>query len=160
MNFPWEIQFFCKKINERHSILHKPHAILLSFQNHNLSMFFYELFTARHTLFPLFADPQSTFPPRIIDRKVNIRALQGSTVEMPCAAEGYPIPEIHWLKLDKNQALRMSKTQRYLQLGGNLIIRRAEPEDSGKYVCYVNNTVADERVDTELLVAGESIFLN
>lgn len=42
-----------------------------------------------------------------------------------------------------------------MQLGGNLIIRRAEPEDSGKYVCYVNNTVADERVDTELLVAGK-----
>lgn len=50
----------------------------------------------------------------------------------------------------------MSSNQRYMQLGGNLIIRRAEPEDSGKYVCYVNNTVADERVDTELLVAGKS----
>ena len=107
----------------------------------------------------IFSDPQSTFPPRIIDRRASILALQGSTVEVPCAAEGYPIPEIHWLKLDKNQALRTSNSQRYMQLGGNLIIRRAEPEDSGKYVCYVNNTVADERVDTELLVAGKSLII-
>ncbi|KFM78043.1 Down syndrome cell adhesion molecule-like protein Dscam2, partial [Stegodyphus mimosarum] len=102
----------------------------------------------------IITDPHSTFPPRIIDRRSNIVVKQGSTVELPCAAEGNPIPQIHWMKLDKSLAVRISKAQRYVQIGGTLIIRRAEPEDNGKYVCYVNNSVADERVDTELLVTA------
>ncbi|GIY01317.1 ig-like domain-containing protein [Caerostris darwini] len=101
-----------------------------------------------------FAEPHSTFPPRIIDRRTNLIVKEGSTVKLPCAAEGYPIPQIHWLKLEKSQAVRLTKNQRFVELGGTLIIRRAEPEDSGKYICYVNNSVADERVDTELLVSG------
>ncbi|XP_071040725.1 cell adhesion molecule Dscam1 isoform X2 [Parasteatoda tepidariorum] len=99
-------------------------------------------------------EPHSTFPPRIIDRKTSLIGKQGTTVELPCAAEGYPVPSIHWLKFEKSQALRLAKNQRYVQLGGTLIIRRAEPEDSGKYICYVNNSVADERVHTELLIAA------
>ncbi|GBO11995.1 hypothetical protein AVEN_136208-1, partial [Araneus ventricosus] len=98
-------------------------------------------------------EPHSTFPPRVIDRRANLIVKEGSTVKLPCAAEGYPIPQIHWLKLEKSQAVRLSKNQRFVELGGTLIIRRAEPEDSGKYICYVNNSVADERVDTELLVS-------
>ncbi|CAL1268402.1 unnamed protein product [Larinioides sclopetarius] len=99
-------------------------------------------------------DAHSTFPPRVIDRRANLIVKEGSTVKLPCAAEGYPIPQIHWLKLEKSQAVRLSKNQRFVELGGTLIIRRAEPEDSGKYICYVNNSVADERVDTELLVSA------
>ncbi|GFY40217.1 down syndrome cell adhesion molecule homolog [Trichonephila inaurata madagascariensis] len=102
----------------------------------------------------IITEPHSTFPPRIIDRRTNLIVKEGSTVKLPCAAEGYPIPQIHWLKLEKSQAVRLTKSQRFVELGGTLIIRRAEPEDSGKYICYVNNSVADERVDTELLVSA------
>ncbi|KAG8201074.1 hypothetical protein JTE90_002747 [Oedothorax gibbosus] len=102
----------------------------------------------------IITDPHSTFPPRIIDRRTNIIAKEGSTVELPCAAEGFPIPSIYWMRVDKKQAVRMPKSSRLMQLGGTLIIRRAEADDSGKYICYANNSLADERAETELLISS------
>jgi hypothetical protein len=39
-------------------------------------------------------------------------------------------------------------------VGGTLIIREALVEDSGKYLCMVNNSVGGESVETVLTVTG------
>ena len=44
----------------------------------------------------------------------------------------------------------------YLQVGGTLIIREALVEDSGKYLCMVNNSVGGESVETVLTVTGKT----
>lgn len=49
--------------------------------------------------------------------------------------------------------------ERIKQVGGTLIIREAKVEDSGKYLCVVNNSVGGESVETVLTVTGESLLL-
>ena len=44
--------------------------------------------------------------------------------------------------------------ERVKQVGGTLIIKEAKVEDSGKYLCMVNNSVGGESVETVLTVTG------
>ena len=44
---------------------------------------------------------------------------------------------------------------RVKQVGGTLIIKEAKVEDSGKYLCMVNNSVGGESVETVLTVTGK-----
>jgi hypothetical protein len=43
---------------------------------------------------------------------------------------------------------------RVKQVGGTLIIKEARVDDSGKYLCMVNNSVGGESVETVLTVTG------
>jgi len=43
---------------------------------------------------------------------------------------------------------------RIKQVSGTLIIREAKVEDSGKYLCVVNNSVGGESVETVLTVTA------
>ena len=47
--------------------------------------------------------------------------------------------------------------ERVKQVGGTLIIKEARVEDSGKYLCMVNNSVGGESVETVLTVTGDSL---
>jgi hypothetical protein len=47
--------------------------------------------------------------------------------------------------------------ERVIQVGGTLIIKQATVEDSGKYLCVVNNSVGGESVETVLTVTGKSV---
>ena len=53
-----------------------------------------------------------------------------------------------WKKL-RNKAMMI-----VTQVGGTLIIKEAMVEDSGKYLCMVNNSVGGESVETVLTVTG------
>lgn len=44
---------------------------------------------------------------------------------------------------------------RVKQVSGTLIIKEAKVEDSGKYLCVVNNSVGGESVETVLTVTGK-----
>lgn len=44
--------------------------------------------------------------------------------------------------------------ERIKQVSGTLIIREAKVQDSGKYLCVVNNSVGGESVETVLTVTG------
>lgn len=48
----------------------------------------------------------------------------------------------------------MKLDDRIKQVSGTLIIREARVEDSGKYLCVVNNSVGGESVETVLTVTG------
>ena len=56
---------------------------------------------------------------------------------------------------NKNKKL-VRLSERVKQVGGTLIIREARVEDSGKYLCMVNNSVGGESVETVLTVTGET----
>ena len=47
--------------------------------------------------------------------------------------------------------------ERVKQVGGTLIIKEAKVEDSGKYLCMVNNSVGGESVETVLTVTGDEV---
>ena len=48
---------------------------------------------------------------------------------------------------------------RVRQVSGTLIIKEARVDDSGKYLCNVNNSVGGESVETVLTVTGKQFLL-
>lgn len=54
----------------------------------------------------------------------------------------------------------MTLDDRVKQVSGTLIIQEAKVEDSGKYLCVVNNSVGGESVETVLTVTGKNNDLN
>lgn len=52
----------------------------------------------------------------------------------------------------RKQAVTLN--DRVKQVAGTLIIREAKVEDSGKYLCVVNNSVGGESVETVLTVTA------
>ncbi|XP_050520779.1 cell adhesion molecule Dscam2 isoform X29 [Daktulosphaira vitifoliae] len=77
-------------------------------------------------------------------------------ISLLCSAQGYPVPEYRWYKFaegsNKKQAVTLN--DRIKQVSGTLIIREAKVEDSGKYLCVVNNSVGGESVETVLTVTA------
>lgn len=83
---------------------------------------------------------------------------EGDNAELPCTAQGYPVPQYTWYRKDNNRILPLHIGDRMLQVNGSLFIERAKAQDSGKYICIVNNSVGEVRVETELTVYGNELF--
>lgn len=66
---------------------------------------------------------------------------------------------LRWYKFMKsnNNKKIVKLDERVKQVGGTLIIKEARVDDSGKYLCMVNNSVGGESVETVLTVTGFSI---
>ncbi|XP_026295681.1 Down syndrome cell adhesion molecule isoform X2 [Apis mellifera] len=79
-----------------------------------------------------------------------------STVVLFCPAQGYPVPSFRWYKFIEGSSRRqpVQLNERVRQVSGTLIIREARVEDSGKYLCIVNNSVGGESVETVLTVTA------
>lgn len=65
-----------------------------------------------------------------------------------------------WYKFIEGTSKKQAVTldDRIKQVSGTLIIREAKVEDSGKYLCVVNNSVGGESVETVLTVTGKLIL--
>ncbi|XP_072765901.1 Down syndrome cell adhesion molecule 1 isoform X44 [Anoplolepis gracilipes] len=77
-------------------------------------------------------------------------------VSLPCNAQGHPPPISRWYKFIEGTSRRqpVQLNERVRQVSGTLIIREARVEDSGKYLCIVNNSVGGESVETVLTVTA------
>nr|XP_015838907.1 PREDICTED: Down syndrome cell adhesion molecule isoform X35 [Tribolium castaneum] len=78
------------------------------------------------------------------------------TLNLLCPAQGYPVPLTRWYKFVEGTTRKQAVTlnDRVKQVAGTLIIREAKVEDSGKYLCVVNNSVGGESVETVLTVTA------
>ncbi|XP_008186278.1 Down syndrome cell adhesion molecule-like protein Dscam2 isoform X34 [Acyrthosiphon pisum] len=91
------------------------------------------------------------------DTKISayIRSLNAN-IGLQCQAQGFPVPNFRWYKFiegsNKKQAVTLD--DRIKQVSGTLIIREAKVDDSGKYLCVVNNSVGGESVETVLTVTA------
>jgi Immunoglobulin I-set domain len=76
----------------------------------------------------------------------------------PVINSGYFNP-YRWYKFvdGTSRKLAVPLNDRVKQVSGTLIIKEAKVEDSGKYLCVVNNSVGGESVETVLTVTGEKI---
>jgi peroxidase len=75
-------------------------------------------------------------PPTFVYKPYNIETLVGSTIELPCKAQGDPTPGIQWQK-DGASLQRTGRTK--VSLTGNLYIYSVVPEDQGRYECTAIN---------------------
>ncbi|XP_059225639.1 cell adhesion molecule Dscam2 isoform X2 [Stomoxys calcitrans] len=103
-------------------------------------------------------EPIGSVPPKVsIDDEIaNARAYVNHSLSLKCPAQSYPIPYYRWYKFiegtTRKQAVVLN--DRVKQVSGTLIIKDAVVEDSGKYLCVVNNSVGGESVETVLTVTA------
>ncbi|XP_052739471.1 cell adhesion molecule Dscam2 isoform X11 [Bicyclus anynana] len=73
-----------------------------------------------------------------------------------CQAQSFPVPIFRWYKFIDGSARKqpVALNDRVKQVSGTLIIKEAKVEDSGKYLCVVNNSVGGESVETVLTVTA------
>ncbi|XP_059046503.1 cell adhesion molecule DSCAM isoform X21 [Achroia grisella] len=73
-----------------------------------------------------------------------------------CQAQAFPVPMFRWYKFIDGSTRKQPVTlnDRVKQVSGTLIIKEAKVEDSGKYLCVVNNSVGGESVETVLTVTA------
>ncbi|XP_048260945.1 Down syndrome cell adhesion molecule-like protein Dscam2 isoform X13 [Bombus terrestris] len=91
-----------------------------------------------------------------IDDTRGFRTMKDGSVTLLCAAQGFPVPVHKWYKFIEGSSRRqpVQLNERVRQVSGTLIIREARVEDSGKYLCIVNNSVGGESVETVLTVTA------
>ncbi|XP_015436891.1 PREDICTED: Down syndrome cell adhesion molecule-like protein Dscam2 [Dufourea novaeangliae] len=79
-----------------------------------------------------------------------------ASLPLLCPAQGFPVPVNRWYKFIEGSSRRqpVQLNERVRQVSGTLIIREARVEDSGKYLCIVNNSVGGESVETVLTVTA------
>ncbi|XP_034142409.1 Down syndrome cell adhesion molecule-like protein Dscam2 isoform X15 [Drosophila guanche] len=103
-------------------------------------------------------EPVGSVPPKISvgERRKDAEVLLHGDLSIFCPAQSYPVPAFRWYKFiegtTRKQAVVLN--DRVKQVSGTLIIKDAVVEDSGKYLCVVNNSVGGESVETVLTVTA------
>ncbi|GBM47952.1 Down syndrome cell adhesion molecule-like protein 1 [Araneus ventricosus] len=97
-------------------------------------------------------EPHGSVPPRIVHWRRDIQEQNGETIWLPCVAHGYPVPSVRWYRQDSSIMTSFANNHRITEQEGMLVIHRATLQDSGKYVCVVNNSKGQEQVHTVLTV--------
>ncbi|XP_068899421.1 cell adhesion molecule Dscam1 isoform X17 [Tenebrio molitor] len=103
-------------------------------------------------------EPVGTRAPKLLaDSKFKyVEREADSEIPVFCQAQGFPVPSFRWYKFVEGTTRKQAVTlnDRVKQVAGTLIIREARVEDSGKYLCVVNNSVGGESVETVLTVTA------
>ncbi|XP_061517362.1 cell adhesion molecule Dscam2 isoform X33 [Anopheles gambiae] len=79
-----------------------------------------------------------------------------ASLALLCQAQAFPVPVTRWYKYIEGtqQKKAVVLDDRVKQVSGTLIIKDAVVDDSGKYLCVVNNSVGGESVETVLTVTA------
>ena len=106
-----------------------------------------------------FAEPEGAVLPRLVEpsdssKRVHVKKWVGDSVLLPCVAQGFPVPESTWFRIESpggmlRQVLPSPRVKYHLEV---LVLLRLLVEDSGVYVCIMNNTLGSQRIEVELLV--------
>ncbi|XP_059621855.1 cell adhesion molecule Dscam2 [Phlebotomus argentipes] len=102
-------------------------------------------------------EPVGSVAPKIAGFRLQEATIrEGSTTSILCLGQSFPTPSFRWYKFiegtTRKQAVVLN--ERVKQVSGTLIIKDAVVEDSGKYLCVVNNSVGGESVETVLTVTA------
>ncbi|XP_060864194.1 cell adhesion molecule Dscam2 isoform X10 [Metopolophium dirhodum] len=103
-------------------------------------------------------DPVGSSSPKFasLETGKSYQFRSGQSLVLTCSAQSHPVPSYRWYKFiegsNKKQAVTLD--DRIKQVSGTLIIREAKVDDSGKYLCVVNNSVGGESVETVLTVTA------
>lgn len=108
---------------------------------------FYLLFTL--------TDPVNNQLPRIIQEPTVWEIWEGKTARLPCVAHGYPAPQYYWFRDTGGHLTLMENHRKSNVVDGTLIIHKVTAADSGKYICFANNSVGEDKVDRLLRIRGK-----
>nr|XP_034826853.1 Down syndrome cell adhesion molecule-like protein Dscam2 [Maniola hyperantus] len=103
-------------------------------------------------------EPVGRVPPKfasvVMGTMIGVR--KNYSFALQCPAQAFPVPIFRWYKFIDGTARKqpVALNDRVKQVSGTLIIKEAKVEDSGKYLCVVNNSVGGESVETVLTVTA------
>jgi len=84
----------------------------------------------------------------------NLTVTKGDSATLECAATGYPVPVVHWKKLNGN--MRVHSASRGLN---NLNFTNIRESDGGKYECQASSDGKTIFRSVWLFVRGNSQFV-
>ena len=82
--------------------------------------------------------PLPTAPMFLATPKNTIKALKGSEVTLDCVANGYPMPEMLWLK--DGASIDLKNPRLSLRGSASLSIKNVQEQDVGTYQCRAENS--------------------
>ncbi|KAL1110142.1 hypothetical protein AAG570_008219 [Ranatra chinensis] len=102
-------------------------------------------------------EPKGGVAPRIrVEKHTRKHVKVGDDVIMACIAQGHPIPSYRWFKEENEKlfALTGAGPRMNTKRPGMLEISKVRIDDSGEYICKINNTVGEETVQVTLAVTA------
>ncbi|GAB6027495.1 Down syndrome cell adhesion molecule-like protein 1 [Chamberlinius hualienensis] len=100
-------------------------------------------------------EPSGSVTPRTTDTKASVSVKQGDSVTLPCAAQGYPVPNYSWYKkVSEGVYVPVALNEKVSQLSGVLIVSHVQTDDAGVYSCEAFNSIGSVRVETQLIVTA------
>ncbi|KAM7292123.1 Down syndrome cell adhesion molecule homolog [Ixodes scapularis] len=97
-------------------------------------------------------EPSGKSAPRILKAQASVETSPGEDAEVPCLARGHPPPSTRWFRRSSRGLTPVASRPGTVHLPGLLVLRSAVESDQGRYTCLANNSVGEDRMDTELLV--------
>lgn len=91
-------------------------------------------------------------PPRLLHGPYDMTAPVGTTVELPCRADGEPKPVIIWRK--DGQVVKEDANRRRLSVAGSLYLYNLSLADAGNYECSAVNDFGKIAAQGVLQVKG------
>ncbi|XP_055593988.1 cell adhesion molecule Dscam2 isoform X36 [Uranotaenia lowii] len=102
-------------------------------------------------------EPVGSVAPKISgDRLQEMSVTIAQDYAILCLGQAYPTPAFRWYKYIEGTTRKQAVVldDRVKQVSGTLIIKDAVVDDSGKFLCVVNNSVGGESVETVLTVTA------
>ncbi|CAN7982350.1 unnamed protein product, partial [Ixodes hexagonus] len=97
--------------------------------------------------------PRKSEGPRVTSWVKEVTVDEGQSASLSCAARGQPLPSYYWFR-QVGVDTRPVSAASHLSSRGTLTLRSVRTQDSGRYVCLVNNTFGEDRVYVALTVRG------
>nr|XP_037276598.1 Down syndrome cell adhesion molecule homolog [Rhipicephalus microplus] len=100
-------------------------------------------------------EPHSSIPAKVIHSSRQVEGPHGSTLFVPCEAQGHPQPSYRWYRQHGThlRPLLPIGEPGIVFVGGTLVFRRASVQDSATYVCVVSNGAGvEDKNEIQVLV--------
>ncbi len=102
---------------------------------------------------PLFGSGAPVAPPTITTSTPLTQSLPlGGTAQFVCFVEGFPVPELVWLRDNEPQP----NLRRVDMVGGGLTVSELRITDNATYTCAASNALGTTHIDFQLLISGVS----
>lgn len=100
-------------------------------------------------------EPKGFVQPRIDEKQAMKHSTVNGQIVLSCIAQGHPPPSYRWFKEIQGQLQTLPLNDRiYVISDGLLKISKVKLEDSGKYLCLVNNSAGEESFQISLTVTA------
>lgn len=141
----------------RNGELHIRHTIMSDFKSYRCAtkhLLSGEIQMSKTTGRLIITDPQGTHPPRLSDTRVMVHVKQGNPAELTCVAQAFPLPTYRWYKKIKSRLIPIEQRVGLLVASGSLYFQQTNIRDSGIYICIVNNSAGEKRLESTLTVTA------